>query len=463
VTNIIKNQGSFKDPAGNIYEYNGRIIRKVKKFGKSRYEFIKNSGILQSSIDNGYLVGTKEISDLKNEKIFSDAEYLLEHKVVPYISYPYEWNFYQLQAAAIHHLDFQIFLLKKGAVLIDANSFNIQFIGNKPIFIDVLSIDEYRDDSFWVGHKQFCELFLNPLLLRSIKGINFNNWYRGNVNGITTEELNSLLTFYEKLSYNIFFHVTMLSKLDKKTVTDPKKTLNKLKKVKSFSKSSYLAILFQLRNWIKKLKIKKIKSTWDNYSEDNSYDQKSINSKLNIVKNFIKKTKPNLLADLGCNDGKFSLASLDNGCKQVIGFDFDINSTEKAYLNFKDKSFLPLYFDAANPSSNIGWNENERFGFNKRTNFDALIALAFEHHLSIAKNIPLKEVVMWLVNIAPKGLIEFVPKDDPTIQQMLSLKGDIFQDYSEDNFRKYILEHKKIVNEIYLEGCKRIIFEYESS
>ena len=111
MTNIIKNQGSFKDPAGNIYEYNGRIIRKVTKFGKLRYEFIKNSGILQSSIDNGYLVDTKEILDLKNERIFFDSEYLLEHKVINYISYPYEWNFYQLQAAAIHHLDFQIFLL----------------------------------------------------------------------------------------------------------------------------------------------------------------------------------------------------------------------------------------------------------------------------------------------------------------------------------------------------------------
>ena len=457
---IIKNHGSFKDPAGSIFEYNGRIIREVRKFGKTRYEFIKDSGILKDSIEKGFLVKTKEVSDLKNEKVFSNSEYLLEHDIIPFISYPYEWNFYQLQAAALHHLDFQIFLLNKGAVLIDANAYNIQFIGNKPIFIDILSIDEYKEGSYWVGHKQFCEHFLNPLLLKSKKGINFNNWYRGNFNGIDTDELNSLLTFYEKFSYNIFFHVTMLSRLDKKTVSDPKKTLTKLKKVKSFSKNSYLALLLQLRNWIKKLEIKKTKTIWGNYSEDNSYDQTSMESKLNIVKNFINKTKPNLLADLGCNDGKFSEESLKNGCRYVIGFDFDLNSVEKAYFKLKDKSFLPLYFDASNPSSNIGWDENERLGFNKRASFDALIALAFEHHLSVAKNIPLKEVVSWLVNIAPKGLIEFVPKDDPTVQQMLSLKGDIFKDYNEENFRKYILEHKKIYNENNIKGSKRIIFEY---
>ena len=164
---IIKNQGSFKDPAGSIFEYNGRIIREVKKFGKTRYEFIKNSGILKDSIENGFLVKTREVSDLKNEKVFSNSEYLLEHDIIPFISYPYEWNFYQLQAAALHHLDFQIFLLNKGAILIDANAYNIQFIGNKPIFIDILSIDEYKEGSYWVGHKQFCEHFLNPLLLKS--------------------------------------------------------------------------------------------------------------------------------------------------------------------------------------------------------------------------------------------------------------------------------------------------------
>ena len=57
-------------------------------------------------------------------------------------------------------------------------------------------------------------------------------------------------------------------------------------------------------------------------------------------------------------------------------------------------------------------------------------------------------------------IIEFVPKDDPTVQQMLSLKGDIFKDYNEENFRKYILEHKKIYNENNIKGSKRIIFEY---
>ena len=46
-----KNSGSFRDPAGQIYNYNDRIIRIVKNFGKERYEFIKESGIINDSIN----------------------------------------------------------------------------------------------------------------------------------------------------------------------------------------------------------------------------------------------------------------------------------------------------------------------------------------------------------------------------------------------------------------------------
>ena len=43
-----------------------------------------------------------------------------------------------------------------------------------------------------------------------------------------------------------------------------------------------------------------------------------------------------------------------------------------------------------------------------------------------------------MANIAPRGLIEFVPKNDETIKKMLLLKGDIFKDYNEENFKNLI-------------------------
>jgi len=60
---------------------------------------------------------------------------------------------------------------------------------------------------------------------------------------------------------------------------------------------------------------------------------------------------------------------------------------------------------------------------------DAILALAFVHHLVIGCNIPLAEVVKWLVGLAPRGVIEFVPKSDPMVQQLFAFREDIFSDY----------------------------------
>ena len=106
-------------------------------------------------------------------------------------------------------------------------------------------------------------------------------------------------------------------------------------------------------------------------------------------------------------------------------------------------------------------NNNERKSFNERAKFDGMIALAFEHHLAIAKNIPLNQVVRWLTSIAPRGLIEFVPKEDITIKKMLELKGDIFIDYSITNFEKYLNQNCKVFYKKIIKDTVRVIYEYE--
>ena len=132
-----------------------------------------------------------------------------------------------------------MYLLNNNATLIDASAYNIQFIGNKPIFIDVLSIKEYEDGEYWQAHKQFCENFLNPLILKSKKNIDFNNWFKGNLEGITTKDLNSALSFTDKFSYNIFVQVVLLNYLENRTIKDENINLSKVNKRKFPKKILY--------------------------------------------------------------------------------------------------------------------------------------------------------------------------------------------------------------------------------
>jgi hypothetical protein len=80
---------------------------------------------------------------------------VVEHPRIPFISYPYEWPFPALKAAALFHLDLQIELLADDVMLSDASAYNIQFISSSsalwPILIDLVSLRRYRGGEDWAG------------------------------------------------------------------------------------------------------------------------------------------------------------------------------------------------------------------------------------------------------------------------------------------------------------------------
>ena len=248
---------SFRDNLGNVYNYEKKILRSVNRAGKPNYEFIKSKNLLEDSIKEKYLIDTKELSKNEIPHSLRSFDYVLESKVLDFVTYPYEWTFEQLKKAALHHLDFQIFLLNRGAILRDASAYNIQFTGSEPIFIDILSIQKYEQGEYWSGYKQFCENFLNPLLLGSLKGIYHNDWFRGSLEGIETIDINKMLNFVDKASYKIFLHIFLQSKLIEQGLKKPNETKNKIKKLNKYSKKYYEAILKQLKNWILKIEFKK--------------------------------------------------------------------------------------------------------------------------------------------------------------------------------------------------------------
>ena len=73
----------------------------------------------------------------------------------------------------------------------------------------------------------------------------------------------------------------------------------------------------------------------------------------------------------------------------------------------------------------------------------------------------MNEVVKWLVSLAPAGLIEFVPKEDETIKKMLEFKGDIFPNYTQANFEKYLLESSEIISKDVVSQSGRTIYKFK--
>ena len=98
---------------------------------------------------------------------------------MPFVSYPYEWPFSMLKDAALLQLELNRRALRADLALKDATPYNVQWRGTRPVFIDVGSFERLRPGEPWAGYRQFCMLFLYPLMLQAYKDLPFHAALRG--------------------------------------------------------------------------------------------------------------------------------------------------------------------------------------------------------------------------------------------------------------------------------------------
>ncbi len=453
--------GSFRDPAGRVLHRDGRVFRLVSEYGWQNFAAVWESGLIDDLATAGLILPLAEVEAAAAGNP-ADTVRVFETEKLAFISWPFEWPFSALKAAALLHLDLHLQALGRGFTLSDASAYNVQFRGARPVFIDHLSLRPYIDGEIWTGHRQFCRQFLNPLILATSVGVMPNDWYRGAQEGLATTDLARLVPWRRKFSWNMFMHVVMQARFDRAAVAGAKVLDTKAIAKARLPKSSLIAMLNGLRNWIAKMTPPGGATVWRDYAADNSYADSEAAHKARQVAEMIAQVKPGLVLDLGCNSGDYGAVALAAGAGRVVGFDVDFAALEATYARSRDQDldFLPLYFDAANPTPDQGWAQTERAGFAERAQGDALLALAFVHHLAIGRNVPLPRLVDWLIARAPHGIIEFVPKADPMVQRLLALRVDIFDDYSHAAFLAAVRLRADVVSDVEISESGRRLVRY---
>jgi ribosomal protein L11 methylase PrmA len=427
------------------------------------FEAVRASGLHERLIARGALQPHTEVAASELGEAAQGASHVLEHPGLPFLSWPYEWPFAALKSAALLQLDLLLEALASGFTLSDATAYNIQFNGAEPVFIDTLSFRPYEEGSYWLGHRQFCEQFLNPLLLRAQLGLDYHAWYRGSPEGIPATDLDRLLPWYRKLSPNVAMHVSMQARLQSAPGAREKAQAQVAKG--GLSRKGFGNIVRGLRVWIQAMEPADAGATaFADYARANTYSADDNAMKENFVAQFAAATMPRVLLDLGCNTGRFGEAALGAGAGYVVGLDADRIALDRAFDNARGKKLrlLPLHMNLSDPSPDQGWQQGERAGLARRCSesCDAVLALALVHHLAIAGNVPLPRVVEWLVSLAPNGIIEFVPKADPMVQRLLALREDIFPDYNEEPFVQALSARATVVSEATVPGTGRRLFRF---
>ncbi len=444
---------SFRDPSGFVFYHDGCIYRQVSRIYKAHYDHLIKSGLYDALVDAGLLVAHQEVGP---ECIKSDDSYkVLKPELIPFISYPYEWCFSQLKDAALTTLRIQKMAIDFGMTLKDSSAYNIQFLRGKPILIDLLSFERYREGQLWVAYRQFCQHFLAPLALMSYVDIRLSQLLRTYLDGIPLDLANALLPFRTWLRFSLFAHVHLHAKSQAHFA---RKNI-KIRETK-MSRLSFLGLVDNLESAIRKLHWQPKGTEWADYYGDTNYSSDSMSHKKEIVVDFLDRVNSTCVWDLGANTGVFSRICADKG-SQTVSFDIDPAAIERNYLVCREKgetNLLPLLLDLTNPSPGIGWANEERMSLFERLPADTVLALALIHHLAICNNLPFVKIAELFHRICDSLIIEFVPKSDSQVQRLLSTREDIFPDYTEWTFKEVFSRYFVIKSGETIRNTERTLF-----
>jgi len=444
---------SFRDPSGFLFWKDGCLFRQVNRVYQQDYDYLMSSGLYKSLLDDALIIPHEEVDT--PPLLPSSAYRVIRPKLIPFISYPYEWCFSQLKDAALTTLKIQLKAMEHGMSLKDCSAYNIQFTEGKPVFIDTLSFEKYREGQPWVAYRQFCQHFLAPLALMSKKDIRLNQLLRIFIDGVPLDLASKLLPSGTRFSFPLLTHIHLHAASQQKYAG---KAVDL--KGKKMSKLAHMGIIDSLVSAVRALQWRPAGTEWAEYYQDTNYTPAAFQHKKDIIMGFLNTSKPANVLDLGANDGTFSRLSAGKGIP-TISSDIDPSAIEKNYrdcVKNGDKNILPLVIDLTNPSGAAGWENRERASFMERGRADAVLALALIHHLAISNNLPFSRIAGFMSRMCNWLIIEFVPKEDSQVQRLLATREDIFPDYNQGAFEKEFSRYFTIENSADISESQRILY-----
>lgn len=464
MTSLTADPGSFRDPLNRVFVTEDAVVRAYRADAVDDLDALTSSSFFRTAIERGDLVATEQI---ESADVPGDWDAFVEHERVPVITYPYEWTFSMLREAALLQLRLTREALADGLITKDATPYNIQFVGTRPVFIDIGSFEQYQPGDPWYGYRQFCQLFLNPLLLRARMDVPFQPWLRGSLSGIDPSVMASLLPLSQRFRRGTFTHVTLHARAERKHADSDRDVGAELKRA-GFGAAIIDAQLRNLTKVVDRLTWDRQQSTWSDYSDRAHYSDTDLATKEEFVRGVLSARPCSLVWDLGANDGRFSRIAAEHS-DTVLAVDSDALVVDHLFQRLRDQDgpgqITPLVMDLIDSSPPLGWRSQERSSFYGRTTPDVVLALALVHHLAIPGTVPPEQVVTWLAELAAAAVVVEVPhRDDPMVKRLLRTKrAGVFDHYRLEVFDTLFRDRFVVRDEVVLPSGTRTLYHLSPS
>jgi SAM-dependent methyltransferase len=448
-------QLSWNDKSCVMLTDNKAVFRYIFTDYAEKVRALFNSGLIDVLVKKGIL----QPGELRETGI-ADYPLVIEHQIIPRISYPFEWPALALKEAALTILEIEETANRYGYTLYDPNPFNVTVQKGHPVYLDYGSFIPIAGTPIWSGYdKAFRDYILFPLklferklhyvarlVLRDIVGNDLDKSTRVLAGRMVERSMLDKLIIVithrgeitsEKLIYrlgiasvNKILSNSLLKKLlegatyklrpaikDKRTEDIPQVTDTRhLKDLGSRAK-----FLKRLRREVASLKVSEGESLWSEYYKNIvgtkppwERDVASWTEKERSVQEIINKLKPETALDIGANTGWFSLMLAYNGAS-VVSIDRDeesINNLYK-YVGREKLDVLPLIMDIRQPTPEYELNIGTVSKAADRFKCELVMVLGIIHHMVHNQGVSLEHLVHMLGGLTSKYLlIEFAPLDD---------------------------------------------------
>ncbi len=443
------------------------VYRVLSERGAEDWRALAGSPLRQRLEEAGSLVVTEEVDaaaldGLAPSLAGDGAAAVLRHQRIPFVSYPYEWTFAMLRDAALLQLDLELEALAAGLTLKDASPYNVQFRGSQPVFIDVGSFERLREGEPWAGYRQFCMLYLYPLLLQAHRGVDFQPLLRGSIDGVTPGQAARMFSLRDRLRRGVLAHVALHARLEARSARREGGEVKEELRRANFKTEMVKANVRRMRKLVSRLGWKAGETAWTGYREQNTYTGEDAERKAAFVRETLSSQPRRLVWDMGCNDGAYSRIAAE-GASTVVAFDLDHATVDALYRSLRDegeRTILPLVANLADPSPGLGWRGLERRPLEARGAPDAVLALALVHHVSITANVPVAEFLDWLRSLGAAAVIEFPKREDPMVRKLLSGKREgSNSDYEIGNFERELAARFSVERRERLPSGTRVLYE----
>jgi len=454
---LVGDLGSLHDPGARVVHIEERVLRLLDANAWAQYHALSLSGLASELDGQGLLVRT-HVVDLP-EGAGDPWVAALEHEAVPVVSYPFEWTFTMLQDAALLHLDLVERALDEGLVTKDGTPYNILFVGSRPVFVDLGSLERQEPGEGWYGYRQFCQLFLNPLLIQAYAGVPFQPWLRGAIRGITPGECAALLSRRTRMRPSVFPHVAVQAWADRRYARSSSRLKAELKAA-GLGPAVIRAQIRRLRRLVSRLGADDAESMWSGYGDRGHYPEADLLAKEHFVELAAADRHRNQILDLGANDGRLTEIALRHA-DYAVAVDSDPVVVDRLYRRLRQRGeqrILPLFMDLADPSGGIGWAARQRSPFDDRVTPGLVLCLALIHHLAITESIPMEAIVAWLASFEADVVIEFARESDPMVRTLCANKQGSRWPYSEPSFLKALATRFEIVRQAELPMGTRMLY-----